>query len=131
LDQSGQVDQQDLDFFSRAIRAGNLWFDLTGDGRADEGDLLRFAQDVVGTSPGDVNLDGRFDSADLLQVFLFGQYEDTAAGNSTWASGDWNGDGEFSSSDLIFALREGSYLAEAMPVDLWRRATDAAFAAPW
>ncbi|MCA9168748.1 MAG: tandem-95 repeat protein, partial [Planctomycetales bacterium] len=57
--------------------------------------------------PGDVNADGVFDSADLWIVFQAGEYDDSIAQNSDWASGDWNADGEFDSSDLILALQAG------------------------
>lgn len=66
------------------------------------------AVDVVG----DANHDGRFDSADLIQIFQFGQYEDSVIGNSTWDSGDWNGDGDFDSADLVAAFQAGTYLGE-------------------
>lgn len=54
---------------------------------------------------GDVNLDGEFGTADLVQIFARGEYEDDIEGNSTWADGDWNGDGEFDSQDLVIALQ--------------------------
>ena len=38
-----------------------------------------------------------------------GQYEDSLAGNSTWATGDWDGDLEFLSSDFVLAFQSGSY----------------------
>ncbi|MEZ6117800.1 MAG: Ig-like domain-containing protein [Pirellulaceae bacterium] len=66
------------------------------------------AVDVVG----DANHDGVFDSADLIQIFQFGHYEDSIIGNSTWDSGDWNGDGEFDSADLVAAFQAGTYLGE-------------------
>ncbi len=58
---------------------------------------------------GDANLDGVFNSADLVAVFAMGQYEDLIPLNSTWVSGDWNGDGEFDTSDLVLAFQEGRY----------------------
>jgi hypothetical protein len=63
---------------------------------------------------GDANLDGRFNSSDLVQVFAAGQYEDALAGNSTWSTGDWNGDGEFTTSDLVLAFQVGQYVAAAI-----------------
>jgi hypothetical protein len=59
--------------------------------------------------PGDANLDGLFDTADLLALFQLGEYEDGVPDNSNWFSGDWNEDGEFDSSDLIEALALGWY----------------------
>src|SRR5690606_3483810 len=47
--------------------------------------------------PGDANGDLVFDTADLIQVFAAGQYEDGVAADSDWSTGDWNDDGEFTS----------------------------------
>lgn len=54
---------------------------------------------------GDANLDGEFDSTDLVDVFVTGEYEDAIPGTSTSADGDRNGDGDFNASDLGLALR--------------------------
>jgi hypothetical protein len=62
---------------------------------------------------GDSNLDGRFDSADLISVFSQGEYEDDEVGNSSWQEGDWNGDGEFNTSDLVEAFAFARWIAEA------------------
>ena len=70
---------------------------------------------VLDTSPGDANLDGRFDSEDLVHVFIAGQYEDGVAANSGWATGDWNCDGEFDSEDVVEAFRFGGYSSAAAP----------------
>ena len=51
--------------------------------------------------PGDATGDGVFDSADMVQAFQAGEYEDALPGNSTFAEGDWNGDHEFESSDMV------------------------------
>jgi hypothetical protein len=59
--------------------------------------------------PGDVNHDGLFDSADLVAVLQFSEYEDGIVGNSTWEEGDWNGDGDFTTADLVFAFQIGAY----------------------
>lgn len=63
--------------------------------------------------PGDADLDGRFNSQDIVQVFQRGEYEDTVAGNSTWTDGDWNQDGECDSNDLVLAFQQGTYQIEA------------------
>jgi hypothetical protein len=60
---------------------------------------------------GDVNLDGFFDSSDLIELMARGEYEDGIVGNSHHLTGDFNGDGEFDTSDLITALAEGRYRA--------------------
>ncbi|MCA9148399.1 MAG: lamin tail domain-containing protein [Planctomycetales bacterium] len=58
---------------------------------------------------GDSNHDGRFDSSDLVQVFLAGEYEDAFKGNSTYEEGDWDGDGDFTTADFVLVLAAGTY----------------------
>ena len=67
---------------------------------------------------GDANGDGKFDSADLVQVFQSAEYEDDVPGNSTFQEGDWNGDGDFDSSDLIVAMQGGTYRHSAFGIDV-------------
>jgi hypothetical protein len=62
---------------------------------------------------GDSNLDGLFDSRDLVLIFQAGEYEDLVVGNASWADGDWNRDGDVTSADLVFAFQAGNYLAAA------------------
>ena len=61
------------------------------------------------TTYGDANLDGAFNSRDLVLVFQAGEYEDRLWQNSTWATGDWDGDGDFETSDVVLALQRGNY----------------------
>ncbi len=75
---------------------------------------------------GVVQLDGEFNSVDLVDVFQAGQYEDGIAGNSIWSTGDWNGDGDFTTSDLVVAFQDGGYEAGRGPLlflsrQRWRR----------
>jgi hypothetical protein len=60
----------------------------------------RRSSELTQTWIGDANLDGEFNSSDLLHVFQTGQYEDVENGNSNWSTGDWNTDGDFASADL-------------------------------
>jgi autotransporter-associated beta strand protein len=59
--------------------------------------------------PGDANLDGVFDSTDLVQIFQAGKYELATDPSAAWSEGDWNGDRQFSSGDLIVAFMTGAY----------------------
>lgn len=77
---------------------------------------IPFTPEYTVQPAGDANLDGSFDTADLLQIFQAGEYEDGVAQNSTWSTGDWNADREFDSSDLVVAHQEGSYVAAATAV---------------
>jgi hypothetical protein len=92
-----------------AVALGDL--DNDGDldavfGNIDQGNQLWFNTPLAA---GDANRDGQFDSADLVQVFQAGKYEDDVEDNSTWEEGDWNGDGDFDSGDLVTAFQEGLY----------------------
>ena len=62
-----------------------------------------------GPIPGDVNLDGVFDSGDLIIMFQAGEYEDGIPGNSTREEGDFDGDGDFTTSDLVLVFRAGFF----------------------
>ena len=115
FNQDGQVDIADVDLLCVGINAGDAAFDLTGDGQANTDDLVFMIRDVLGTTRGDANLDGNFDSADLVTVFTVGEFEDDIAGNSTWADGDWNCDFDFTTSDLVVAFQDGGYISAARP----------------
>ena len=62
---------------------------------------------------GDANLDGLFNSSDLVMVFQAGKYEDGIFQNASWEEGDWNDDGEFDSQDLVMAFQLGWYEQDA------------------
>jgi hypothetical protein len=100
-----------IDELFAAIRSGNpsARYDLTGDGAVDQSDVNMLVRDILKTEFGDANLDGEFNSSDLVNVFQRGQYEDEILGNSSWADGDWNGDGEFDSADFVTVFQAGGY----------------------
>ena len=56
---------------------------------------------------GDANLDGEFNSSDLVTVFGAGRYETGEV--AAWSQGDWNDDRLFNSGDLVAAFRDGGY----------------------
>ncbi|MEZ6121299.1 MAG: hypothetical protein R3C28_32685 [Pirellulaceae bacterium] len=111
LNQDGIVNAADIDLLAVAIRNESNRFDLNDDGVTNEVDRLFLLQQILGTSFGDANLDGLFNSTDLVMVFTAGEYEDASPLNSTWSTGDWNGDGEFGTSDLVAAFQAGGYQA--------------------
>lgn len=89
--------------------------DLTGQGYPDC--LVKIAvTPLVPRLFGDANEDGQFNSADFIQVFVAGEYEDDILHNSTWSEGDWNLDLNFRSNDLILALQTGKYEQSAAAV---------------
>ena len=111
FDSSGVLDAADIDLLSEAVRSNSTdaRFDLNADGSVTALDRDVWIQDLRMTYTGDANLDGEFNSGDLVSAFTFGEYEDAIASNSTWASGDWNGDAEFDSSDFVASFSEGGY----------------------
>ena len=115
FDGDGMLDVDDVNLLSEAIRAGTneAAFDVNGDAIVDRSDLQFFVGDPskLHTYIGDANLDGEFNSSDLVAVFISGEYEDDAIGNSTWGTGDWDGNGDFESSDLVFAFIDGGFEA--------------------
>ena len=78
-------------------------YDIVREGKVGDGvtdppnssDLDYLIKTFMSTFKGDANLDGIFNSSDLVSVFQAGQYEDDIPQNSNWATGDWNADGEF------------------------------------
>ncbi|MCA9213961.1 MAG: hypothetical protein KDB27_12905 [Planctomycetales bacterium] len=101
----------DIQQLSNAIRNGetNAELDLTDDGMVNLADQELWVHELKHTWFGDANLDGEFNSADLVAIFAAGEYEDDVENNSGWAEGDWNADGEFDSGDLVAAFTDGGY----------------------
>jgi hypothetical protein len=75
----------------------DLSADINGDLVVDQADVCELVQDVLGTSFGDVNLDGVVDASDTS----------TISGNignpGGWADGDMDGDGQVTQNDLDIA----------------------------
>ena len=111
VDGDGSLNHQDIDAIFAAVATGSSDSrnDVNGDGEVDEQDVEDFLDVVVDITAGDANLDGRFDTVDLIQLFTSGRYESEVVGTANWASGDFNGDGTFDSSDLVLALIKGNY----------------------
>ena len=121
----GVVDAVDVNELSAGVRRQDLRFDLDGSGSTTQTDLAWMIHAVLGTTFGDVNLDGTFDSEDLVLVFQRGEYEDGIEGNSGWEDGDWDGDGDFTSSDFVAAFQDGGYRAAAIAPAWWETRLDA------
>jgi hypothetical protein len=99
----------DVDALSAVIRDNgiNFWFDVNRDGDLTLDDHTSWVKDIKGTWIGDANLDGEFNSSDLVGVFQAGKFETGA--DASWAEGDWNADGVFGSGDLVAAFQGGGY----------------------
>ncbi|MCA9212945.1 MAG: hypothetical protein KDB27_07770 [Planctomycetales bacterium] len=110
FDGDGALAANDIDILLQAVHAGNFVqaLDLNGDGALDNTDRDAWL-DEANSHLGDANLDGTFNSSDLVAVFTAGQYRDAIEDNSTWATGDWTGDRDFDTDDFIAAFKAGDY----------------------
>ena len=112
----GQITPDDIDALCvQVMQENNPAYDLNRDAATNLDDVMFYVEQLLGTTAGDRNLDGKFNSTDLVVLFQIGEYEDGVAKNSTWAEGDWNCDSEFDSSDLVLAFQSGSYGVSATP----------------
>ena len=110
LDADDVFDADDVDMLASKIRLGwirKIWwlsdaaFDMNGDSVVNQDDHRVWVKDLKRTWFGDANLNGEFNSADFVQVFQSGKYEQgwvDERGNiygetAGWSEGDWNGDG--------------------------------------
>ncbi|MCA9211512.1 MAG: hypothetical protein KDB27_00470 [Planctomycetales bacterium] len=111
FNEDGIVDVIDLELLTSHLRSSgsDLSFDIDRNEIVDAADREYWVHEVSGTFFGDSNLDGEFNSEDLVAVFQAAEYEDSNALNSTWAEGDWNGDGDFTSRDLVLAFQDAGY----------------------
>ncbi len=111
FDEDGDLDVDDIDLLNAELKSGNVnpAFDVNGDGEVNKSDLVFFVEDEsrLNTWVGDANLDGEFNSGDLVDVFVAGLYETGMAAG--WQEGDWNGDGVFDSGDFVDAFVSGGY----------------------
>lgn len=107
----GAINQNDIDRLHRQLFRGRFaaQYDIDRDADLDQDDLSILIHEGLNTYFGDANLDGEFNSGDLVDVFQAGEYEDGVEANSSWDSGDWNGDGEFDTGDLVRAFQDGGF----------------------
>ena len=111
FDGNGTLDSEDIDELTRqsASLLHDPVYDLNEDSFVDSVDVDAWIKDLVNSWIGDANLDGEFNSTDLVALFAAGDYEDGLPMNSTWSTGDFDGDGDFGSGDLIAAFTDGGY----------------------
>ena len=113
INEDGRLGASDIDALALAVRLGldGSKYDVNNDGHVNSDDQVYWvgSSEIANTYFGDANLDGEFNSGDLVTVFQAGEYEDEEDMNSTWATGDWNGDGDFDTSDLVRAFQDGGF----------------------
>ena len=87
---------EDVDDLTQRLGSTDLAFDLDDDGLVTLTDHGILIQDVLGTTAGDANLDGKVDFGDFLT--LSNQFGESQAG---WSDGDFDADGEVQFSDFL------------------------------
>ena len=110
VNHDGVLDAADIDAIARQLDGPvDLAFDINDDGSVNSDDYDFWVTEIRNVYRGDANLDGQFDSGDLVAVFGAAKYEDGQNQNAGWAEGDWNGDRDFNSTDLVAAFADGGY----------------------
>lgn len=106
---NGSLDVGDIDSLTQQSASGKnpAAFDLNKDTFVNAGDINVWVKDLFKSWIGDANLDGEFNSGDLVSVLASGTYETSQP--SVWSRGDFDGDGFTSSGDLVAALTDGGY----------------------
>jgi hypothetical protein len=106
---NGQLDAADIDDLTgqSATATNPAGYDLNADSLVNSGDINVWIKDLFNSWVGDADLNGQFNSSDLVAVLASGTYE--ANVNAVWSTGDFNGDGRTNSSDLVAALADGGY----------------------
>ena len=99
----------DIDLLTAAIanQAFTPPLDLDQDGFLTNSDRVVWVSQRMNTYFGDADLNGEFNSSDLVTILGSGSYESDT--DSFWSSGDFDGDGRTDSSDLVAALADGGY----------------------
>jgi hypothetical protein len=107
----GELTAIDIDLMCQEVRSGTgqKQFDVDKNGGVDINDHIFLVETLFHRQIGDANLDGVFDSSDLVLIFQAAEFEDDRIGNSTWQTGDWNCDGEFTTGDLAFAWQRSRF----------------------
>ena len=107
----GDLDATDINALTNEILTGGAGeaFDVNKDSQVNDQDRTFWVEDLKNTWFGDADLNGEFNTSDLVSLFQAGQFEDAVPSNSTWETGDFDGDGDFGTSDLVSAFQGGGF----------------------
>lgn len=97
INQNTILDAADIDRLSLAVsnQETNLFFDFNQDSQVNDLDRQVWVKSLVGTSFGDVDLNGKVEFADFLALSKnFGE-------SGGWAQGDFDGNGEVDFPDFL------------------------------
>ena len=105
----GSLDVDVVDKMAIDVTAGHHYgqYDMNSDGIVNIDDRRNWVHDVANTFLGDADLNGEFDSGDLVTVFIAGKFESDEY--ASWSEGDWNGDMRFDTNDFVAAFQDGGF----------------------
>lgn len=117
LNRDGLISLDDLNALSAGMIAGStdVFYDVDRDGTVQQADWVSLHSRLT-LITGDVTQDEKFDSSDIVKLFMAGKYEDLIDNNTYWVEGDFDGDLDFTTSDLILAFGEGRYEATSLAI---------------
>ncbi len=98
LNADGSVDAADVDTLVEAINAGSNqpMYDLDGSGTTDGDDLDYLVRSILGTRPGDTDLDGDVDFTDFVALS-----ENFGRMPTEWADGNFDFDDQVTFADFV------------------------------
>jgi hypothetical protein len=108
LNEDQQLDAHDIDLMFAAIRANKeeSRYDVDGDGQVGVADADTLIRDIIGSMPGDADLDGQVQFRDFLWLARNFNSE------SGWGGGDFDGSGFVDFKDfLLLASNFGKSVA--------------------
>ena len=105
----GSLDVSDIDLLTRQILSDvfDEQFDINRDGMLNSDDRTFWLSNLISAPFGDSDLDGHFNSFDLVKVFRAAKYETNEP--ASWSEGDWDGNGRFDNGDLVTAFQAAEY----------------------
>ena len=109
VNQDGIIDEADINVLSEAVRNASVEsrFDVNSDSLVNAADRDHWINSIMNSFVGDANLDGEFNSGDLVKVFEAGKFETDQP--AIWSEGDWDGDARFGSGDFVLAFQAGAF----------------------
>ena len=108
FNENGVLDAPDIDILTVGIVTSNSpIYDLNGDSILNAADAHYWIKELFNSWIGDANVDGEFNSSDLVAVLAAGTYETGA--DAVWTTGDFNADLVTNTADLVAALSDGGY----------------------
>ena len=110
IDIDGFTDADDIDELLRNLDSTDAIYDFDENGTVDTDDVRDLLSEIFESQPGDANLDGTVNQADL-DIWTANRFTE----GTGWATGDFNGDQVTDGSDFNIWLDSSSAAPSAVP----------------